>query len=115
LPCNAPAGVGVPDTIERMTTDDIRTLHAAAWNRLYELVKERNKLLRDLAARANFAADLTPATGMLGEFDIVQAKGILARLNAMTFMLDAALDELNGYAKQIAKPIIERKRLQREG
>ncbi len=97
-----------------MRPNEVRIQHTAAWEKLSELVRRRNKLLRDLGTRANFAADLTPATGMYGEFDADHARDILAKLEAMTFELDAALDELNGYAKQIGKPVIERKSLHRD-
>jgi hypothetical protein len=95
--------------------NDIRIKHAEAWDKLHMFVTQRNKLLRDLGKRANFAAELTPATGMYGEFDTDHARDILARLDAMSFELNAALDELNGYAAKIGKPIIERKSIHKDG
>jgi hypothetical protein len=95
--------------------NDIHAQYAEAWNKLHEFVMQRNKLLRDLGKRADFAAELTPSIGMYGEFDTDHAREILARLDSMAFQLDAAIDELNRYAVKIRKPIIERKSLHEEG
>jgi hypothetical protein len=91
----------------------IRKQHDAAWQRLFELIQQRNTLLRQVGAMANFAADFIPATAMFMEFDFKQAETILAKVQAMTPAIDAAIAEVNGYAKQIGKPKIERKILSR--
>ena len=91
-----------------MTLDDVHKLHAAAWARLYDLVQQRNRLLRDLAVRAEWASELTPESGRFGEFNTDQARDLLAKLDAMTPTIDAAIDELNSHAEKIGRPEIER-------
>ena len=96
-----------------MTIISVRKQHDVAWQRLFELVQQRNTLLRQVGAMANFAADFIPATAMFMEFDFEQAQTILAKVEAMTPAIDAAIAKVNGYAKQIGKPKIERKVLSR--
>lgn len=96
-----------------MTLIGIRKQHDLAWQQLFELVQQRNTLLRQVGAMANFAADFVPATAMFMEFDFEQAQTILAKVQAMTPTIDAAIAQVNGYAKQIGKPKIERKILSR--
>ena len=91
-----------------MTLDDVHKLHQAAWARLDDLVQQRTRLLRDLAVRAQWASELMPETGRFGEFDTDQARDILAKLDAMTPAIDAAIDELNSYAEKLGRPEIER-------
>ena len=91
-----------------MTLDDVHKLHAAAWARLYDLVQQRSRLLRDLAVRAEWASELTPESGRFGEFNTDQARDLLAKLDAMTPTIDAAIDELNSHAEKIGRPEIER-------
>ena len=89
---------------------DVRKQHAEAWDRLFALVKKRNHLLDDLGTSAKYAGDFSPATGMFMEFDFERAQQILAKVQEMTPAIYAAIDELNGYAEQIGKPRIERKK-----
>jgi hypothetical protein len=70
-------------TIGHMTLDDVRKRRAEAWDRISALVKKRSEMLRGLPVKANWAAGLTPATGMFGEFDLDQARDVLAKLEDM--------------------------------
>jgi hypothetical protein len=90
-------------------TLDVRKQYEAAWDRLFDLVKQRNLLLADLAKAALFASDFTPAAAMFFEFDIDQARRILATVNEMTPTIYTAIDELNAIGVQIGKPKIERR------
>jgi hypothetical protein len=90
-----------------MTRDDVHKLHQAALARLDDLVQQRTRMLRDLAVKAQWANELMPETGRFGEFDTDQARDILAKLDAMTPAIGAAIDELNSYADKIGRPEIE--------
>jgi hypothetical protein len=90
---------------------DARKKYDAAWERLFDLVRQRNTLLRQVGAMANFAADFSPATAMFTEFDFDQAATILARVQKMMPAIDAAIRQANSYGKLVGKPKIERKKL----
>ena len=92
-------------------TQDIRQLHKQAWNLLFDLVKQRNALLRSVAVRANWASNLTPATGMIGEFDYDLAREMLATAEQLTPAIYAAMEELNVIAAQIGAPQIRKQPL----
>jgi hypothetical protein len=94
-----------------MTHIGVRKQHDVAWQQLFELVQQRNTLLRQLGAMASFAADFSPATAMFMEFDFDQAQAILAKVQAMMPGIDKAIAKVNVYAAQIGKPKIERKSL----
>jgi DnaJ-domain-containing protein 1 len=91
-----------------MKPDDVRKSYEAAWNRLIDLVEQRNKLLRTLGAMAQFAGDFTPDTAMFMEFDFDKAQEILVQVQEMTPPIYAAIEEVNGYREQIGKPKITR-------
>jgi hypothetical protein len=63
--------------------NDLRKNYQAAWNRLFDLVQERNKLLKTLSTMAQFAGGFTPDTSMFFEFDFDRAQDILAKVQAM--------------------------------
>ena len=89
-----------------MTIGDTWKLHREAWNRLFDVVELRNKLLRRLAILATRAMDMTPATGMVIEVDTGLARQLLDEINTLTPRIFAGVAEVNLYAEQIGKPII---------
>ncbi len=94
----------------RMPLDDVRKKHDEAWNRLFELVKLRNNMLRRVGRMAEFAAEFSPATSMFIEFDYDKARELLGSAEAMGPLIDAALEHYNELAKQIARPQVDKKK-----
>ena len=90
-----------------MTTGDLRKLYREAWNRLFEVVKLRNKLLRRLDVMATPAISITLATGMLIEFDTDQARALLAEIDRLTPRLKAGVEEVNQYAGRTGSPVVK--------
>ena len=89
-----------------MLSEDIRTFHEAALQRLSGLVSERDKSLRLLEITARVATGITPATGMVIEFDIASARNLVDAIYELTPKIAAQMVELNGYARQLGKPDI---------
>jgi hypothetical protein len=97
--------------IVAMLPIEARKRHKEAWGRLFDLVEQRNMLLRQLGTMATFASEFSPATDMFMEFDFDMAREILAKVEPMSPRIYAAIDELNRYAGQIGKPKIERRKM----
>ena len=87
-----------------MTLNDARKQYDVAWRRLFDLVKHRNQLLRQLEQMSNYRGDFSPATAMFMEFDIDKAGDILVRSKAMTPGIYAAVGELNHMRRRSASP-----------
>ncbi len=93
-----------------MTLEQARKRYDIAWNRLFELVKQRNDLLRQLGRIVQYAGDFTLATGMFIEFDLDQAQDILARVQKLTPQIYEAIADVNDYAELIGKSGITRRK-----
>ena len=85
--------------------DKIR-LYAEALERLTTLVKMRSLLLRRLHAAAEVAANITPAVGMVVEYDTGSARALLDEIDAMALSVAAGVDDVNRCAAEIGKPPI---------
>ncbi len=86
-------------------TDKLR-LHEQALERLTALVKMRSQLLRRLHAAAEVAANITPAVGMVVEYDTSSARALLDEIDAMARSVAAGVDDVNRCAAEIGKPPI---------
>ena len=89
-----------------MAMDDVCALHDQAWKQLSDLVQERSRLLRSLAQMATIAAEITPATGMMVEFDIEKARPLLDQVEDLTPQIAAGIVQVNRHARGIGKPQI---------
>ena len=89
-----------------MPSEDVGPLHEAAWEHLCELVSQRDKLLHSLEAAARVAMDITPAIGVVIDYDSISARDLLDAIDQLTPRIVAQMEELNGYARQIGKPEI---------
>lgn len=80
-----------------MVTGDFRKLYREAWHRLFQLVMRRNGLLRRLDRMVAPAMNLTPATGIVVEFDTDKARLLLAVIDGLTPRITAGVEEVNRY------------------
>ncbi len=90
-----------------MATANVRELYDLAWHELFDLVESRSKLLRKLDMMARMAMDLTPATGMVIEFDVSRAEQLLAGIDDLMPRISAGIQKVNGYAEQCGRPTIK--------
>lgn len=89
-----------------MSGDDLRTRYDAAWNRLLDLVSQRDKLLHRLDAPIHVAMDITPTRGMVIEFDTVSQRSALDAIDQLGPQISAAMAEVNELRPQLGKPEI---------
>lgn len=92
-----------------MLPDAIRKKYDQAWQVLFDLVLQRNRLLEQLHRMAQLASELTPASGMVIEFDMETAGKLLQEASELAPKIDAAIEDVNHWGKQIGKPKIEKK------
>jgi hypothetical protein len=85
----------------------IREQYEEAWHELCDLVASRNRLLRSLDAMARLAMDVSPAGGMVIEFDVSRAEELLAQVEALSGEISAGMQKLNGYAEQCGAPSVK--------
>src|SRR5512141_2186436 len=78
----------------------IREQYEEAWHELCDLVASRNRLLRSLDAMARLAMDVSPAGGMVIEFDISRAEELVSQVDALTRDISTGMQKLNSYAEQ---------------
>ncbi len=82
----------------------IREQHEAAWRELFELVDKRNTALRRLEMMAKLAMDMTPATSMVIEFDVVRAEELIAAVDDMTPRITEGMQRVNALAEKCGRP-----------
>jgi hypothetical protein len=85
---------------------DFRKPYQEAWNRLFEVVKLRNKRLQHLNTMAAAAMSLTLTTGMIYEFNTDLARGLLNEIDDLTPQIKAGIEEVNAYVDKIGTPEI---------
>ncbi len=90
-----------------MAIANIRELYDEAWHELFELVAQRNKLLRALEMMTRFAMDMTPASGMVIEFDVSRAEELVAGIDGLTPRISAGIQKVNVYAEQCGRPTVK--------
>jgi len=90
-----------------MAIANIRELYDEAWHQLFDLVDRRNKLLHALNMMTTFAMDMTPATGMVIEFDVTRAEELVAAIDALTPQISTGIQRVNGYGEQCGRPTIK--------
>ncbi len=84
-----------------------RELYDEAWQQLFNMVAKRSTLLRNLDMMAKLAMDMTPATGMVIEFDVSRAEEILRQIEAMTDEISGGIQRVNSFAEQCGAPSIK--------
>ena len=84
-----------------------RDLYNNAWNRLWDILKERDALVADLARMANAAKDSHPAAGFVVDLDAERAHDLIDQIDAYRPRLTEAMQELNERGKGIGKPPVE--------
>ena len=94
-----------------MTAGDARTSYGKAWDRLFELLVQRNKSLRCLNMMVSLTTEVTPATGMVIEFDTSLARQLLDEVDTLTPRISEAIEDVNKDAEKIAKPQIQWRKL----
>lgn len=82
-------------------------LYDDAWNQLFDLVASRNALLRVLETMSRLAMDVTPASGMVIEFEVTRAEELVARIEQLTGEISAGIQEVNILAEQCGAPSIK--------
>ena len=90
-----------------MAVANIRELYDDAWHELFDLVAQRNKLLHTLDMMTKLAMDMTPAAGMVIEFDVSRAEEIVAAIDELTPQISAGIQKVNIYAEQCGSPSIK--------
>ncbi len=84
-----------------------RELYDEAWHQLFDLVAKRSALLRSLDMMAKLAMDMTPATGMVIEFDVSRAEEMLRQIDALTGEISGAMQRVNSFAERCGAPSIK--------
>ncbi len=56
---------------------------------------------------AKLAMDMTPASGIVIEFDVSRAEELLARIEALTDEITGAIQRVNSFAEQCGAPSIK--------
>ncbi len=84
-----------------------RELYDEAWQQLYDLVARRSVLLRSLDMMARMAMDMTPAAGMVIEFDVSRAEELLAQIEQITDEITGAIQRVNSFAEQCGAPSVK--------
>lgn len=89
-----------------MATDAMIVLHNEACNALSDHVQQRSRLLRKLAQMATTAAEITPATNMVVDFDAEKARPLLDDIADLTPEIAADIVRVNRLARKIGRPQI---------
>ena len=84
-----------------------RELYDEAWLQLFDLVAQRSALLRNLDTMAKLAMEMTPAAGMVIEFDVSRAEELLAQIEQMTDEISGAMQRANRFAEQCGAPSVK--------
>lgn len=90
-----------------MALPNIREMHDEAWNELFDLVMSRNEVLKRLDMMAKMAMDMTPATGMVIEFDVTRAEELIAAIDDLTPRISAGIQRVNRLAEQCGRPSLK--------
>jgi hypothetical protein len=85
----------------------VREQYEETWHELFALVAGRNRLLHSLDSMARLAMDMTPAGGMVIEFDVSRAEELIRRIDELTGEISGAMQKLNGYAEQCGAPSVK--------
>ena len=84
-----------------------RELYDEAWQQLFDLVARRSALLRNLDTMAKLAMEMTPAAGMVIEFDVTRAEELLAQIENVTDEITGAMQRVNSFAEQCGAPSVK--------
>lgn len=90
-----------------MAIGNARELYEEAWHDLFDLVVSRNLLLRRLDKMARVAMDVTPATGLVIEFDVSRAERLVAEIEELNQLISAGIQDVNLYAEQCGAPSVK--------
>jgi hypothetical protein len=90
-----------------MIPSSARELYDEAWHELFDLVESRNKLLRSLGMMSNLAMEVTPAAGMVIEFDVSRAEELVAGVDELTHRISAGIQRVNSYAEKCGAPSLK--------
>ncbi len=84
-----------------------RELYDEAWQQLYDLVVKRSALLRSLDIMAKMAMEMSPAAGMVIEFDVTRAEELLGQIEHITGEISGAIQRVNSFAEQCGAPSVK--------
>ncbi len=84
-----------------------RELYDEAWQQLYDLVVKRSALLRSLDIMAKMAMEMSPAAGMVIEFDVTRAEELLEQIEQITGEISGAIQRVNSFAEQCGAPSVK--------
>jgi hypothetical protein len=90
-----------------MPTLTYRELYDEAWHQLFEMVARRSALLRSLDMMAKLAMEMTPASGMVIEFDVSRAEELLKQIEEMTDEISGGIQRVNSFAERCGAPSIK--------
>ncbi len=74
---------------------------------MFELVASRSAVLRTLDMLARLAMDMTPASGMVIEFDVSRAEELLTRVEELNAEISGAMQRVNSFAERCGAPSIK--------
>jgi hypothetical protein len=84
-----------------------RELYDEAWHQLASMVARRSALLRTLDVMAKLAMEVSPASGMVIEFDVSRAEELLKQVEALTDEISGGMQRLNSFAEQCGAPSVK--------
>ena len=90
-----------------MPTLTFRELYDEAWHQLFEMVAKRRNALRSLDIMAKLAMEMTPAAGMVIEFDVSRAEELLGEIEQLTDEISGAIQRVNRFAEQCGAPSVK--------
>jgi hypothetical protein len=90
-----------------MAAANMREQYEEAWHELLDLARNRNRLLRSLDTMARVAMDVTPAEGLLIEFDVTRAEDLISLVDMLTPKITAGIQKLNGLAELCGRPTVK--------
>ncbi len=84
-----------------------RDLYEESLHQLSELVAKRSAHLRALDVMTRLAMEMTPASGMIIEFDISRAEEQLAAVERLTAEISSAIQRVNRFAERCGAPSVK--------
>ncbi|HEX8991460.1 MAG TPA: hypothetical protein VF784_07250 [Anaerolineales bacterium] len=84
-----------------------RVMYDEAWNQLFDLVASRNALLRALNTMSRLAMEVTPASGMVIEFEVTRAEELIVKIEQLTGEISAGIREVNTLAERCGAPSVQ--------
>jgi hypothetical protein len=71
------------------------------------MVATRSALLRSLDMSAKLAMEMTPAAGIVIEFDVTRAEELLTRIEELNAEISGAMQRVNSFAERCGAPSVK--------